>query len=115
MSEKLSMGSNIEWKKQDEGNPVYKPIIHLAKKVYGEVMEADLSGNNKDLVNEYHAFCRSLSEEKRNYRLCHYLIGSTPPDNASIFDSEGEGSLAKGIDMLAKKYGITVLETESTT
>lgn len=41
-----------------------------------------------------------------NYRLYHYIIGSTPPLDAVSFDAEGEDSVAGKVRALAEKYHI---------
>ena len=99
------MDDGIELKRQDEADPVRGPIVLLARRVFREAV----LGGNKKFVEEFETFRNSFSnqfanpEEARRYRLYHYLIGSTPPGTADLFDSEGEGSLAEGVRKLAEK------------
>lgn len=103
--------AGFELQKKELEDPERGPTVRQVR----AVLSAANKNYNEDgsFYNELSTFQASFIEhfsrtEAKRYRLFHYLIGSTPPIEADLFDGEGEWSIAGKTHDLAEKYHIHI-------
>lgn len=105
---KASIDEGLRRVEEDKADPVRGPVMRMAHIVH----EAAVRKFGQSLWNDFQivqsSFPRQFTnpEERKRYRLYHYIIGGTPDDTVDLFDTEGPASIEAGLRALAEKYHI---------
>jgi hypothetical protein len=93
----------FDWLGQDKEDPERGPVVRMTEAVFRSAVQKLGTPLMEEFLALQHSFPRDAYYQ---YRLYHYLIGSTPPRDIVLFDAEGDASVAEKVRALAEKYHI---------